>query len=60
MCARAESYLHYPLALNPLDPVYLTTMATYGGEHSSFRLYPEWFSTTGTTAITATFAMSAG
>jgi hypothetical protein len=44
--ARAEAHLHYILGLNPLDMVYLTNMAAYGGEHSSFQLYHGWFSYT--------------
>ena len=45
--ARAQQHLHYLLGLNPLNMVYLTTMAAYGGEHSSFQLYHAWFSHTG-------------
>jgi hypothetical protein len=35
------------LGLNPLNMVYLTSMAAYGGEHSSFQIYHGWFSHTG-------------
>lgn len=42
--ARAQSYFHYLLGLNPLSMVYLTNMAAYGGEHSSFQIYHNWFS----------------
>jgi Glycosyl hydrolase family 9./N-terminal ig-like domain of cellulase. len=37
-------YFHYLLGLNPLNMVYLTNMAAYGGEHSSFQIYHGWFS----------------
>src|SRR5262249_44352745 len=40
-------YLHYMLGLNPLNMVYLTNMAAYGGEHSSFQIFHGWFSFTG-------------
>lgn len=43
----AHRYLHYLLGLNPLNMVYLTNMAAYGGEHSSFQIYHGWFSYTG-------------
>jgi hypothetical protein len=43
----AHRYLHYLLGLNPLNMVYLTNMAAYGGEHSSFQIYHSWFSYTG-------------
>ncbi|MBN2498819.1 MAG: glycoside hydrolase family 9 protein [Deltaproteobacteria bacterium] len=43
----AQRYLHYLLGLNPLNMVYMTNMAAYGGEHSSFQLYHGWFSYTG-------------
>ena len=45
--ARAEQHLHFMLGLNPLDMLYLTNMAAYGGEHSSFHVYHAWFSYTG-------------
>jgi endoglucanase len=45
--ALAQKYLHYILGLNPLGMVYLTNMAAYGGEHSSFQIYHGWFSYTG-------------
>ena len=44
---QAGRYLHYMLGLNPLNMVYLTNMAAYGGEHSSFQIYHAWFSYTG-------------
>ncbi len=44
---QAQKYLHYILGLNPLNMVYLSNMAAYGGEHSSFQLYHAWFSYTG-------------
>jgi len=43
----AQKHLHYMLGLNPLNMVYLTNMAAYGGEHSSFQIYHGWFSYTG-------------
>ena len=43
----AHRFLHYLLGLNPLNMVYLTNMAAYGGEHSSFQIYHGWFSYTG-------------
>jgi hypothetical protein len=45
--ALSQKYLHYLLGLNPLNMVYLTSMAAYGGEHSSFQIYHGWFSYTG-------------
>jgi hypothetical protein len=45
--ALGRKYLHYILGLNPLNMVYMTSMAAYGGEHSSFQLYHGWFSYTG-------------
>ncbi|MCA9605000.1 MAG: glycoside hydrolase family 9 protein, partial [Myxococcales bacterium] len=42
----AERHLHFMLGLNPLDMLYLTNMAAYGGEHSSFHVYHAWFSYT--------------
>lgn len=41
---RAQSYFHYLLGLNPMSMVYLSNMAAYGGEHSSFQIYHNWFS----------------
>jgi hypothetical protein len=43
----AQTYLHYLLGRNPLNMVYMTNMAHYGGEHSSFQIYHSWFSYTG-------------
>ncbi|MBK7859681.1 MAG: glycoside hydrolase family 9 protein [Archangiaceae bacterium] len=43
----AQKYLHYLLGLNPLNMLYLTNMAAYGGEHSSFQIYHAWFSHSG-------------
>jgi endoglucanase len=43
---RAIEHMHYMLGLNPLNMVYLTNMAAYGAEHSSFQAYHLWFSTT--------------
>jgi len=43
----AHRYLHYLLGLNPLNMVYLTNMAAYGAEHSSFQVYHGWFSYNG-------------
>jgi hypothetical protein len=45
--ALAQKHLHYLLGLNPLNMVYLTNMAAYGGEHSSFQIFHSWFSFTG-------------
>ena len=42
----AERYLHYLLGLNAKNMVYMTNMAAYGGEHSSFQIYHGWFSHT--------------
>ncbi|MBI5531891.1 MAG: glycoside hydrolase family 9 protein [Deltaproteobacteria bacterium] len=42
----AEKHFHYMTGLNPLNMVYLTNMAAYGGEHSSFQIYHGWFSYT--------------
>jgi hypothetical protein len=47
VAARAAKHFHYMLGLNPLNMVYLTNMAAYGGEHSSFQIYHGWFSYTG-------------
>lgn len=44
---RAQRHLHFMLGLNPLAMVYLTNMAAYGAEHSSFQIYHAWFSYTG-------------
>lgn len=44
---RAQRHLHFMLGLNPLNMLYLTNMAAYGGEHSSFHVYHGWFSYTG-------------
>ena len=44
--ALAQKHLHYLLGLNPLNMVYLTNMAAYGGEHSSFHIFHSWFSFT--------------
>ncbi len=41
-----QRHFHYLLGLNPLNMVYLTNMAAYGGEHSSFQIYHAWFSYT--------------
>ena len=43
----AQRFLHYLLGLNPKNMVYLTNMAAYGGEHSSFQIYHGWFSYSG-------------
>lgn len=43
----AQKHLHFLLGLNPLNMVYLTNMAAYGGEHSSFQMYHGWFSYNG-------------
>jgi hypothetical protein len=42
--ALAQQHLHDLLGLNPLAMVYLSNMAAYGGEHSSFHVYHGWFS----------------
>lgn len=44
---QGERYYHYMCGLNPLNMVYLTNMAAYGGEHSSFQIFHSWFSFTG-------------
>jgi hypothetical protein len=43
----AHKHFHFMLGLNPLNMVYLTNMAAYGGEHSSFQIFHAWFSATG-------------
>jgi hypothetical protein len=43
----ARKYAHYLMGLNPLNMVYMTSMAAYGGEHSSFQIYHGWFSVDG-------------
>ncbi|HUJ25355.1 MAG TPA: glycoside hydrolase family 9 protein [Myxococcales bacterium] len=45
--ALAQKHLHFLLGLNPLNMVYMTNMAAYGGEHSSFHIFHSWFSFTG-------------
>lgn len=42
----AQKHLHFLLGLNPLNMLYMTNMAAYGGEHSSFQIYHSWFSYT--------------
>jgi endoglucanase len=44
--ALAQKHVHYLLGLNPLNMVYMTNMAAYGGEHSSFQIFHSWFSFT--------------
>jgi hypothetical protein len=44
--ALAVKHVHYMLGLNPLNMVYMTNMAAYGGEHSSFQIFHSWFSFT--------------
>ena len=44
--ALAYKHVHYLLGLNPLNMVYMTNMAAYGGEHSSFQIFHSWFSFT--------------
>jgi hypothetical protein len=39
----AEDFLHAFHGQNPMGMVYLTNMAAYGGEHSSFQFYHSWF-----------------
>jgi endoglucanase len=39
----AQDYLHAFHGQNPMRMVYLTNMAAYGGEHSSFQMYHSWF-----------------
>jgi hypothetical protein len=43
----AQKYAHYLMGLNPLNMVYMTNMAAYGGEHSSFQIFHGWFSNSG-------------
>lgn len=43
----AQKYAHYLMGLNPLNMVYMTNMAAYGGEHSSFQIFHGWFSISG-------------
>lgn len=43
----AFRYVHYLLGINPLNMLYMTNMAAYGGEHSSFQIFHGWFSHTG-------------
>ena len=42
----AQKHVHFLLGLNPLNMVYMTNMAAYGGEHSSFQIFHSWFSFT--------------
>ncbi len=44
--ALAQKHVHFLLGLNPLNMVYMTNMAAYGGEHSSFQIFHSWFSFT--------------
>ncbi len=44
---QAQNYLHYFLGRNTMNMVYLSSMAQYGGEHSSFQFFHSWFSHTG-------------
>ena len=44
--ALAQKHLNYLLGLNPLNMVYMTNMAAYGGDHSSFQIFHSWFSFT--------------
>jgi len=39
----AQEFLHAMHGKNPMNMVYLTNMAAYGGEHSSFQMYHSWF-----------------
>lgn len=41
--AHALDMLHFFHGQNPLGMVYLTAMATLGGEHSSWQLFHDWF-----------------
>jgi hypothetical protein len=45
--ARALGLLHHFHGLNPLGMVYLTNMAAFGGEHSSFQIFHHWFGQSG-------------
>jgi len=40
----AQKHFHFLLGLNPLNMLYMTNMAAYRGEHSSFQIYHSWFS----------------
>jgi hypothetical protein len=42
----AQDFLHFFHGQNPLNMVYLTNMASHGGEHSSFQFYHAWFGDT--------------
>lgn len=44
---RAENYLHYFHGLNALNFVYLTNLASLGGEHSLYQIYHGWFGASG-------------
>ncbi len=46
--AQALAQFNYIHGLNPMQMVYLTNMAEYGGEHSSFQTVHGWFSCTST------------
>jgi len=39
----AQDYLHHFHGQNAMGMTYLTNMAAYGGEHSSFQFYHSWF-----------------
>jgi endoglucanase len=43
----SEEFLHYLHGRNPLSMVYLTNMASLGGEHSVWQLYHGWFGAAG-------------
>ncbi|MBN2526263.1 MAG: glycoside hydrolase family 9 protein [Deltaproteobacteria bacterium] len=43
---QGRKYAHYMMGMNAMNMVYLTNMAAYGGEHSSFQIYHAWFSYT--------------
>jgi hypothetical protein len=40
---QAQKYLHYILGRNTMSMVYLSSMESYGGEHSVFQFYHSWF-----------------
>jgi VCBS repeat-containing protein len=43
----AEEFVHFFHGQNPMRMVYLTNMAAYGGEHSSWQFFHSWFGVPG-------------
>ncbi|CAG0942222.1 endoglucanase [Candidatus Brocadiaceae bacterium] len=45
----AQNFLHFFHGQNALNMMYLSNMASLGGEHSSFQFYHDWFGMSGNT-----------